>query len=496
MKLIRLSALLAAALLLLCGCGYIIIEDYETRGSLTSGPEPYLPSELTLAPAETLPGQEAVLREPRTEEAKARLESVYFTDLTNSNLLIAVSTDADDSLFSDETDPFFDFYSIRNEWVTDRYGFALTVMKNSPDQMRAGLAASVKSGGVDSDYYADIIEADAKMSGSLAVAGLLMNLKKLPFYEIPSEGYEACGIYGTSCYFDISEATAGYSQRPALYMNTSLAGRELSDQISVSAIRGSFGFEELLSAVADAALPENCAGLCVSFGDAGYAGIGDIAAARLGISFTGRVSGYPAVTYVSSGEAAELSSLLTLLREISLITEPSADGDPAFDAFREEKALFYVGRLSDIATSLRNEKVRWQVLPLPSGKAGTCCTLSAENRAVLTVPSNNRRIEATALFLESVGAATGGWIGDMYANRCLESSLFRNNNSYFTLLALIDEPVCFDFVYICGDECKNLSEATVLAARTCAISGTPVEDIASPLLADLAKAIKKISLKQ
>ncbi|MCR4682991.1 MAG: hypothetical protein K5647_06605 [Clostridiales bacterium] len=493
MKLYRLAALLAAAALLLSGCGYIILENYETRGTASAATDPVFP-ELTLAPKPVIPAVFEGRREPRTDEAKARLEALYSVDLSSADVLVAVSTDADDSLFGDEEDPFTEYYAMRNELVTGKYGFSITVIRESSETMRAGLAASIGSGG--GSYYSDVIEAPAALSGSFAVSGLLMNLRKLPFYEIPSSGFESCGVYGTSCYFDISPATEGYASRPALYLNTSLAGRELSDRLALAAINGSFDFDGLLGAVAEASLPDGTDGLAVSFGNAGYAGIADIAAARLGISFTERVSGYPTVTFVDSGGAERLTSLLMSLREISLINNPVEGSDPALDAFREGRALFYVGKLSDIAVGLKNEKVSWEILPIPQGDGPVSYTLSSPDRAVFTVPANNRRTESTSMFLSGVGAASGNWIADYYANYCLDSGLFRENNSYFTLLSLIDDPVYFDFVYICGDECKSLREATVLAARICALSGTPVADTASPLLADLAKAIKKISLKQ
>ncbi|MCQ2427062.1 MAG: hypothetical protein MJ137_01495 [Clostridia bacterium] len=502
METVKIAARLIAAVLLFSGCGLILIEDWETRGPNT-GNALSAPTVPTLSPPETLPGPAFDPRPSRRGEAEEALEKLYLIDLSGPGLIIAVNTDGDDILFSSEDDPFSNFYSARNNMVTDRYNLRLTVMSMATDDMRSSLKASVKSG-ADGDYYSDVIELPAAVAGEFAISGLLMNLRKLPYYNLPSEGMAACGSYGTYCFFDLSETTRSWSLRPVLYMNTSMAARDTVSEVTKAARNGSFDFDCMLKAVKDSELPDGAYGISAEYGDIGCSVMGELAAVRSGLSLTSVAGGYPAVTYVTGDTAAQLSDLIALLMKnvyVPSVSEPTDTGVAAqsssaspFDCFCESRSLFHVGRLRDIAGSLKDRKVRWTALPLPkvSASQDSVYTLASPGKSVLCAPANNKRTEQTGIFLSASAAASGNWIGDDYANFCLNEGYFRDNDSYFTLLSFIDEPEYFDFSYIFGSQVANLDAATYAALRKCASEGTPLSESSVPLITKLNAALKKL----
>jgi len=645
MKLLKTIACLLASVILMSGCGFILVEDWETADPSATTVAKVDPDKPVLTPPETIPEATAEQKPSRRSEAEAALEKLYVLDLSGTELIIAVNTDGDDTLFSSSDDPFYSFYDIRNGMVTGKYGLKIVVMSSDSTTMRADLAASVKAGS-DSAYYSDVIEAPAAFAGSLAVSGLLMNLRKLPYYTVSTEGISACGNYGNYCFFDISESTRAWSTRPVLYLNTSLAGRELTSQLTQAVLNGGYDFEFFLSAVSSASLPDGKYGLTVDYGETGYAAVGEIIAARSGVKFTTVVNGYPNASFTAEGGAEKLTSLIGSIMQLTYVpgaaqpdapedtgstaettgtaesgaslpgstdttaaspetaatpvfqtsgeipaqsadattaaleaadtnaaatgdttsvatgsdTQPAettgigseasdtgssaeistaftdpdviepedpdpeeedpdedppettppvttapvtmpvytpveVDPDTPAGQFISGNSLFHLGQLGDIAGVLRGQTVRWTVLPLPAESSDVqAYSPASANKAVLCVPANNKRTEQTGIYLSATAAASGNWIGDEYANYCLTYGFLRDNDSYFTLCAIIDEPEYFDFAYLYGAHVANLDAATYLALRKCATEGTPVEETALPLITKLNTALKKLRL--
>ena len=490
------ALLLTASLCLAGGCGYILVEYVEeTKPAASSG---------TSAPSGTLPVPEggsvpadriAEPLAPRTESAEAALDALYSADIRNAAVIAAMPESAEDTLLGNENDPFCDIYGKRNGMIEKKYGCSIFTRRVPDEGFDAALAASVKAGGSDDTYFADIMLLLPEHAGRLAVSGMLTDLRKLPFYTVMTDGPEGAGMYRAVNFFDISGATAGYSSRPVLYFSRDIAGEKGSAGLYSAALGQKFTFDyftgfakETLSSADGEAFA-----LAVDAGDAANAFefTGDIALIRSGLDFVSGGNGaYPALTeFYADGE---LSS--TIISLSSLCEGSSREAGGNFALFEEGKVLFYIGKVSDITGGLATGKVPYGILPLPYLSDPSVYAPAGPGGAALCVPSNNARFDLTGIILSSLRAASGIWMGDEFANMCCGVYL-RDNDSYYTLRELLAEPVYYDFSYFLGGSCAGLDEATYLAVRKCAADGTPLSETSGALAAKVNGNLKKAGLK-
>lgn len=491
--------LLFCLMLAASGCGIIVYTEEEV--GKTTAPETNGP--MTTAPAYTTatPPEGAELTDPSLlEDAKERVDKLFYMDMSDYTSLIAVATELPDTIAPSEEASFLSSaYAKRNAMISEKYGCSIYTVYGTVDAIRADLNASIKSGQLSS-YYADLLMIPTSAAAQFAAEGLLLDMRSLPFYTVKTEGNAGAGSYNGKNYFDLSAATESPELVYALYFNRDIAESEGAKELYSVAADGELTFDYILAFSERIALENGQYSMTVGGKYDSPSYLGDIVAVRSGIDFVSGVSGgYPQVSY-ASGELDAAQTLIDLLRDISIYMPPSADAPDEGDAavasaktgaelFAEGNSLFHVGTLSEMK-DIYNKKTAWGILPLPT-LSGDAYAVTVQERAVLCVSANNTRTELTALLLGALDAASGEWIDDAFISYCAEHYI-RDNDSFHMLKLILDEEIYADFSYLHYPNCKDLDTATFGAFRQALELGTPLSDSINGIVKDLNKALKKI----
>ena len=438
-------------------------------------------------------------------DAADAVPGLHKEDLNGFSFLVCTVTEANNTVLPEETSPLFASYARRNELITDAYGNTFYCSEDEMANVRKDLAASVKAGGDAASYYADMVEVPAADAYSLITAGLLLNLRSLPFYTVGTAGTEGAGFYrnAKNC-FDTRAATNSPTDTYCLYCNTELLGNDTANRLSLAALNDSLTFETLLTAAQDAAgnaVPYDITG---NFPAGQFA---NLAFVRAGNRYTDQVGGYPQLTPVltASEEADALLSSLRALRwfgftpaapeipvDSSAVASSAVAPQPepnGYEQFASGKALFYVGTVGEME-SLTAIPHRWGLLPLP--KDAPEAENVERNRSVFCVPANNTRLEMTGLMLTALDKVSGSWIGKEYASYAVLHCL-RDNASYFTLCKIFESASFCDFAELCGAGCKNLTAATYDAVSAAMVNSAAISATAKPLQTAVNNALKKLN---
>jgi hypothetical protein len=507
------SILLVVCMLpLVSGCGLIVYTEEAAGKTTASGSH----GAMTTAPVYTTGAvpPEAQLKDPELkEDAKKRLDDLFYLDMSGSTLLITVADETVNTLDPGEDSILSAVYKERNSMITEKFGCDFYMMSSPVEQMMTDLKASINSGKTSS-YNSDLLFIPASYAGIFAAAGLVLDLKSLPFYTVATEGNKGAGDYNGKNFFDISAAAESPEVVYALYFNRDMVEDEGAKELYDAAREGNLSFEFLLAFSERVAIPSGGYTLTVGGERDDSSFLGDIAAIRSGIDFvSGKSSGYPQVSY-SSAALETMDSLFELLRDASIYLPASAkedaestsltvggvDTDAASDGnitpamtgaelFASGKSLFHMGMLSEMS-KLYNNKMAWGILPLPSLGDGTYA-VATQDTGVFCVSANNSRPDVMGALLPAFDAASGEWIDAEYIAYCAENYI-RDNDSFHMLKKILGEEIYSDFSYLHYGNCANLKEATFGAFRNALLSGTtPSEDI-NAIVGDLNKALKKI----
>lgn len=487
---------LVCCLLALCifsGCGLIIYT--EENAAKTTAPNEQGP--MTTAPAYTAPTlpPAAELTDPSLkQQAKDRLDKVFYMDMTGSTVIVAVADETANTFLQDENAPLHSAYKERNKMLTDKLGCDFLVVNTSVEQMAADLSASIKSGS-NTNYYADLLLIPSTHAAFFAASGLILDMRSLPFYTAATDGNKGAGYYNGKSFFDLGSASESPELVYALYFNRDMTEADGAEELYAAARDGSLTFDYFLAfservAVSDGAYEISVGG---AHDDALF--LGDIAAIRGGVDFvSGKSGGYPQISYSSSALDA-VDALVGLLRETSLYlpSAPEGEGAPAVktgaEIFAEGKSLFHMGTLSEMS-NFYNKKTAWGVLPLPT-LGGEPYAVASQDRGVLCVSANNQRPDAMGVLLPALDAASGEWIDGEYAAYCADNYI-RDNDSFHMIKQILADEIYADFSYLHYEKCKDLDAATFGAFRAAVLTGsTPSENI-NAVLKDVNKALKKI----
>ena len=496
----KIPRLLAAALCLaacaglicgLCGCGLIIIETEESGPSAqptSSSGSPETASPATGDETTEIGGMRFSDLSYDCSRCEEAVRALTYINLSKYTFMVTVSDSVNDTLFDDSDPDLAPLYAERNTIVKNRYlaGTFSRTLENG--QFKAGIKASVKAGSDTSSYFSDAVLVPALTAGELAVSGLLLDLRKLPYYSAPGTGSEGAGYINTRNYVHVSEATFDIPGTLVLFFNRGLLGSGDSKRLSAAALDGEFTFEAMLEAAASHRPDDGGSAFAVSSEAGGTEILADIAAIRSGYDFTADANGTaPVLASHSSEEKTALAQLISGILSLGIFEPPSpavtsvpaaetsaetgpaaeaAEPDPGFEAFNSGKIPFYVGTVSQIRTGLLTSPVRWGILPLPYAGDGTAPTenISAAGKPVVCVPANNSRFELTGAMLSAFAAASGSWIRDGFAASCIANYL-RDNDSYYTLRAALEDAQHMDLADIYSGQVKNYYDATYGSVR-------------------------------
>ena len=469
--------LTAAAILMafaLSGCTYPIISEYnETPASSQSGPEA---GEFTspvpgtsAASVSGLPAADLTGPEPDFASLLATLPAITFEGRDFS----VVSFDSTvGTIVGDETSPFFAARDKRTSAVAEKYGVNFIGYTLPADEAVEKLRVSAASGGEEfGSFYADLLEVPEKNAGRLVTAGLLSPFNVLPFYSQPDNENALAGRLDGKRWFDVSAIADDPENLYVLYFDNTDGCRDRLYRLSAD---GKFTFEAFFGEVKDSTqfASEDGWGFAVSDGD-GPALIGEAAVIRSGRRFTSSGSGNRTVSWLDEGTLAYFEGIFSAAAS-SRAYRPAGQDDPSpAEVFLSGKTAFYVGKLDEIGKTLYSSQLRWGVVALPSEDG---CTVSVrDNPPVLCLPVINKRTEMTGVVMSALLMTSGNWIRESYLP-VFASEYIRDNDSYYSLKAILSETAYYDFSYI-FEETAGLPGATHLGCREAAKGATSVSAI-------------------
>lgn len=465
------------------GCGLIFI---TRTGADESAPVSDSSPALTDAPTPVTTAKvpDIVDFSSRIEKAQEALDDLYDVDVSSYDLMLCAAAEADNTISPGESSPIYAACSLRNKMVFEKYECGFFNFTLPLEQLTAELSASVRSG-ADKDYFADILLLPESSAVSLRNAGLLMDLRRLPFYTVSTTGNAGAGNYISSNYFDISAAGEDPASFYALFFNRTLAGNELTDSLYKAAREKNLTWETFLTAVRSYPSDASLDNVCVSIGDSDAPEyLADIVCIRSGVDFMTDSSG--SVPGISWNDENSASVTATLTELSALLGKETASAE----SFAEGKTLFRFAPLSDIL-KLYDKKVEWGLLPLPESADGAPAAVTSSSRNVLCVPANNSRTELTGLLLTAFDVASKDWIRDQFALICVERYM-RDNASCLNLKSILEDEIYRDFSYIFSPSVAKLSDATFGAAENCLLTGTPIADSVKAVRATVEKNLKKV----
>lgn len=494
-KLLRRAAGVFAATLIclaLSGCGFVEIIRPSDTGESVAVTDP--PTVTAPPPAVSSGEPNGTQTEPpkpvtfpdRIAEAEERLAALPEVPLTTRGLIIANSTATGGVIQPWEWDILNTARSKRTEMACERYGIEISTVSADDNAMLAEFLTSKKSG----QYYADLAVIPAMSAASYYNSDVSLDLRGLPFFEAPNDPSvpEGAGVAGPSCYFYCGAAVLDPDSMWALYFDRTIAGDELTNTLYRTAL-GETGlvWEDIFTAVASCTLPEG-----------GYAAVSgtyyttdflaDAACVSAGIDFvSGEASKAPYIAYDEQKYTAA-GALITRLSGILYIPENETSADPT-DIFSRGKALFRFGPLSDMRL-LFDKKTEWGLLPMPrTDQVSGNVTLGDGYRPVIVFTGGGSRLDLCGATLSALDAASGTWMCDEYAKAAFENYL-RDNNSYFTLRAILDGAVEFDFSSLYSGTTDKLAAASFGAARAQLRGGT---ELAAAVSAAKAAADRQLA---
>lgn len=483
-------AVLLCSLLLTAfsGCGLIVINKTVADVSATVSDiitSEGSPTEENTTGESTTPPN--VVEFPsRLDDAKDALEKLYDLDLSAFDVMVAISNDTTNTLNPDESAPLYASRTLRNTMVTEKYDCDFFFFSADTEQLKTDLDVSVKSGS-DAQYYADILALPENVVSAFIASNLILDLRRLPFYEIGRTGNDGAGMYISSNYVDVSAALDAPENIYALYFNRDLTGDEGADKLYSAALSEELTFEYLLSFINDKKTSSPDGVDLFAFGGPDpYEYIADAVSIRCGTDFTTDGNGTTPTVGWKDEEAVSVTALLTNIA--SVIKKDIASAE----TFTQGNVMFRVAPLSDIF-EIYDKKTDWGLLPLPVYAGGTAMPLNVtcSNRAVFCVSANNSRTEMTGLVLTALDVASKDWIRDQFAVISIEQYM-RDNNSCLTLRRILDSETYRDFSYIFAPVCQGLADATYGAARSCLLTGTPIADSVNAVRKKVNNALKKV----
>lgn len=401
---IRTLALLLGLATMLTGCGIIVRPEWSGGSWVTTAAETTAPAPVTTAPPYTAP-----TRPDADAQAKAALNALPTTQFGGASLIIARADGVSDPLFPPDGENEINRARLaRNNAVTTRHGVSFIPADATVDAIFADTLAAQNAG----LYYADLLMLPASSVGRFTAAGLLRNLRNLPFW---TEGEDPSARIGAAVWADLGEAMTVHNDLPAVFFNVELA-KSLGYDLYAAVEEGNWTWDLYFEAAAKATAA-GATGHALSPADGGrYLELCAFSSGAPLIEQTDTA----AVVAGSPAAVGALDALDGLLRRIALgedayPTNPQNDIE-ALQAFTVGKLLFCVADLGYMDW-IYDASTAWGILPLPS-LDGIIRTPVGGAAPVLCVTSANNKFELTGLTIAALNAASTAVITDAYVTAC------------------------------------------------------------------------------
>ena len=472
--------LLCALLSQLTACSSPIIIHKNPLSDPVTDPNT-LPVTETAAPADTeLPSQtesagdtEPSAPAPADPEtlAKEALSALRRDDLDGMNLIIATADNS--AVFGDSFDGdnaastvLPQLREARTRLVEERYNVRILTFSYDKESLYTEIKNAYLS---DVPYVSDFYAIPYDQLGRFQAAGLLLNLRTLPFTDFTQDYFDADAMEAMSAGYGIWGAVGDYTFSPenyfAVYFNKPLS-TSLSLTSPYASVRdGSWTWETFLSAskTARASLDEKGNAL---WGDnltvLGLDRCESMLLASSGFAVTD--AGLDRTPTLRT-DAGALTDIAAFLKSAVYRSDTSPDSSlPAVSLFTSGDMLFWCGTLASMS-AWADIETPWGIVPLPK----TDSTQKGYNTyvgetAVFCVPSTNGALEATGTILQALFAASAYTYKDAYLNEAL--AYYVRDSETVDMLDLICDSAHYDFTGMFASGYSYLGYASTYAIHS------------------------------
>ncbi len=405
-KLISYIALTLVLVSLLSSCGIIRInrpgEETTSQKETTSAPkiegtDPPIPESNTNPPT-VIPDPEKW--EIRKNEAGELLNGQIKLDYTGKSLYMIDGA----GTFSDpliENNVYSEAKYERIKMLEEMYGYKITVSKGDASLMYDEFKSAYNSG----NTYCDLISVPLCESAKYISAGLLLNLRSLPFFEasgkysIPS--FDTSRAASDDVYLSLGYATLAPSDLMCMYFNRSIM-KDLEIDIYKEVLDEEFTIDRYYEIMTQKDLSS-----CQT---------SDFDATLTAIELSPLKffdSGYKTIlTFTPSRFVNAAESVADIQRKLTVNDTPIDEGDTAVGKFEDGDCTFLIGSLDEMQ-NLYDKKQLFGILPLPMiNKNEGYKTPVSSDTAAIGITVNTAKSEMCSVTLSAMNAASYKWLLD------------------------------------------------------------------------------------
>ncbi len=482
-RLVRLLALTAASALSLTSCGFIVINRPGSEVSVTQTEETETSDPVTQTSATRKPPETTAAPDPR-EESQKRLEALPCRDLDGAAVIIA-TTDTETICPSESADPVVLSRIDCKRSIEEKYNVRILPGVSDVSEMLTRAKEAIAS----DMYFSDLLAVPQSSLGSFAAAGLLANMRSLPFtdydsrYYYPSLTNEA--LYGTTLCGVFGSANVNPEYLSCVYVNTDLIrslGLENPYELVYS---GNWTWEKLYEL-------SNASGVINGHGiEADRADYLDLLVSSSGLSYVSHEFGeVPVITYMDDFRASGIVDRLYHLLFDGGYVETS---EGIRSLFVTDDLLFMTDRMY-VTTWLINNRSQWGILPMPKADESQSDYYSplAPEAPVFCALANTPNYETSGLILEAMNAAAFDYVLDTYRNERINRCLRDSDSIHMMDRILAGATTDFSLLFASGTQ--NLAAATCEAVSRAVTSTSSLDVIYNQKAAAAQKELNAMKI--
>ncbi len=464
--------------LLLGSCGIIIINRPDESSSCDTSTQDDSTSVVSSQITVRTDSFEKYVSPDYESRAMSELDSFRTMDLGSPSVFVTAAKETG-NFFDEETSKVSSSVYKRNRAVEDKFGIFILTITESADVMLESMKKAKKSG----NLYTDIAVIPQNRLGEFRAAGVLGNLRMLPFFDEDKPGTDKNATaeleFGDKLYGTFGNATKTPEKMNVVFINLTLAG-ELGSDISHSKMMdGGFTVEKMAEAAKLSRISLNSSDISDVYTSLYFAGGGKFTSDDKNLSL-------PENADVITSRISKLRSYFST----SFMTEESKNITD-FNIFASGASLFAIAELDNI-TKLGSCGFMWDIFPLPKtdDRQPDYYTVMSFDAPVMTISTFTGNIDAMGYALNGINAASFGFIAQEY-EKYLQDEFITSSKTLdsFDMIYLLevryDTAVMFRSV-------ANIKAATEDALLNAVNSNSSLTSAAGKLKSKYSSALKSL----
>lgn len=469
MKKKAIISVLATICLIFSSCGLIYFGDGETTEVDTSTadstayetekePDVSDTGDIKDTAAESTDKKEDLPKEPESiaKKAKDRLATLLNYDFKKQSFIIATTSEM---TFSTDGDTYYErVLLLRDSLVEEKYNTDIITIYAEESKLEDEL----RNAALAEDYYADLLSVPEFRIGRLAKAGLIMNLRSLPFYGTMSSysDFSDEAVAGNAIYADIGAASSDFTKIYAVFFNRPAAeslGHDLDEMVA----DGEWTWDAFDRLARKANEKFGMVGQgTVAMGDE-YT---DVVFRSANIDLVNNTLGQvPVIEFDADPLENAIELACSLIYGNPSAHKPGSSAD-FYELFREGKLLFAIAPIS-AAAEFSKSGFSWGILPIPKYEyeQERYYAYTEASANLLAVPSENNKLEMTSIMIGALNAASFELLAEEFKTACLYD-YFGDIKAMNSMDAVLSS-ITFDYTYLYSSWADKLASASHSAVR-------------------------------